>query len=224
MNETNESPVKPVYRWPWFLLGAVILAIVLAIVWMSFAVAKTRRLRDSNSFPPAPRPVSPVGNTNQSSQLSLTNDSLAGFRSALSGGNANAGRKIFFEKPEASCGKCHKVAGQGSDTGPALDGIGARQTREYILESMISPNCRTLPGYESVIILLKSGTGCSGFLKSEDETNLVIHTPEDGLMTVKKSDIQIRQKGLSPMPEGLGQILSKQDLSDLVEYIASLKQ
>src|SRR4029079_6498689 len=111
MNETNESPNKPVFRWPWFVLGAVILTIVLAIIWMSFAVVNTRRLQDSNSYPPAPTPPTPARNTNQSSQLSATNDSLAGFRAALSGGNADAGRKIFFEKPEANCGKCHKVGG-----------------------------------------------------------------------------------------------------------------
>src|SRR5947207_1555927 len=109
MNEMNDSTGKPVYRWPWFVLGAVILAIVLAVVWMSFAVANTRRLRDPNSIPPTSKPAPSARNTNQSSQLSATNDSLAGFRAALSGGNADAGRKIFFERPEANCGKCHKV-------------------------------------------------------------------------------------------------------------------
>ena len=71
--------------------------------------------------------------------------------------------------------------------------------------------------------MLKSGSGCSGLLKGEDETNLVIHTPDEGLVTIRKSDIQVRQKGASPMPEGLGQILSKEDLRNLVEFVAGLK-
>jgi len=37
------------YRWPWFVWGAVILAILLAIVWMSYAVKRTRMIRDLNS-------------------------------------------------------------------------------------------------------------------------------------------------------------------------------
>jgi sulfatase modifying factor 1 len=41
--------VRPVYRWPWFLLGAVVLAIILAILWMSAEVARTRRNRDLNA-------------------------------------------------------------------------------------------------------------------------------------------------------------------------------
>jgi hypothetical protein len=40
---------------------------------------------------------------------------------------------------------------------------------------------------------------------------------------VKKSDIKTRDKGLSPMPEGMGQILGKQDLRNLVEFLSSLK-
>jgi hypothetical protein len=40
---------------------------------------------------------------------------------------------------------------------------------------------------------------------------------------LKKSDVQSRQKALSPMPEGMGQILSKSDLRDLIEFLSSLK-
>ena len=40
---------KPTYRWPWFVLGAVILAVVLAVVWMSYEVKRTRRIRELNS-------------------------------------------------------------------------------------------------------------------------------------------------------------------------------
>jgi len=43
---------KPHYRWPWFVLGAVVLGIVLAIIWMSREVERTRRNRDQNSATP----------------------------------------------------------------------------------------------------------------------------------------------------------------------------
>jgi len=36
-------------------------------------------------------------------------------------------------------------------------------------------------------------------------------------------DIQSREKGLSGMPEGLGDLLSRQDLRNLIEYLASAK-
>ena len=41
------------YTWPWFVLAAVLLAIALAVLWMSQEVERTRRIRDLNA-PPAP--------------------------------------------------------------------------------------------------------------------------------------------------------------------------
>jgi len=72
-------------------------------------------------------------------------------------------------------------------------------------------------------VTLKSGTSYAGVLKSETADGLAINSPEDGLVTVKKDEIKARDKGLSPMPEGMGQILSKQDLRNLVEFLSGLK-
>ena len=48
MNEQNEIPPGQKYRWPWFVLAAVLLGIVLAVVWMGFAVKKIEMcIRDS---------------------------------------------------------------------------------------------------------------------------------------------------------------------------------
>ena len=47
MNQAK--PARPKYRWPWFLLAAIVLAIILAIAWMSVEVSRTRRNRDLNN-------------------------------------------------------------------------------------------------------------------------------------------------------------------------------
>jgi hypothetical protein len=44
------------YRWPWFVLGAVLLGIALSILWLSYEVERTRRIRDLN----APQPQPPI--------------------------------------------------------------------------------------------------------------------------------------------------------------------
>src|SRR5258708_1778642 len=44
---------KAHYKWPWFVLAALLLGIALAIVWMSREIERTRRLRDLNSPAPA---------------------------------------------------------------------------------------------------------------------------------------------------------------------------
>ncbi|MBC8003730.1 MAG: HEAT repeat domain-containing protein [Opitutaceae bacterium] len=150
-------------------------------------------------------------------------DTLGAYREALYGGNAADGRKIFFERAEASCLRCHKVGGEGGDVGPDLTGIGTRQPRETILESIAYPNAQIAAGFESVLVEAKNGVTYAGILKSETDKELVINSPEDGLVKVSKANIKSRQKTLSGMPDGMAGILSPRDLRDLVEYLAGQK-
>jgi len=39
------------YRWPWFVLAAVLLGIVLAVVWVGLAVKKVEQQRDFTPLP-----------------------------------------------------------------------------------------------------------------------------------------------------------------------------
>jgi quinoprotein glucose dehydrogenase len=151
-------------------------------------------------------------------------DDLRAYRECLVGGNAEDGKKIFLEKVEASCVRCHKFDGEGGEVGPELTGMGGKKDRNYILESLVFPNKTIAQGYESVTVTLKNGTAYAGQLKSETATTLEINSPEDGLMTVKKADIKTRERGLSGMPEELRQVLTKQELRDLVEFLAQSKE
>jgi hypothetical protein len=42
-------------------------------------------------------------------------------------------------------------------------------------------------------------------------------------MTLKKADIQSRERGLSAMPEEFRQVLTKQELRNLVEFLSGLE-
>ncbi len=150
-------------------------------------------------------------------------DALAKWRECLYGGNAEEGKKTFIERQDAACFRCHKINGEGGEVGPEMAGLGTRQTREYILESILLPNKRIAPGFESVLVTLKNGTSYAGMLKSETDTELVINSPEDGVLTVKKADVKARDRGLSAMPEEQGNILSKPDIRNLIEFLSTLK-
>lgn len=153
-------------------------------------------------------------------------DEFAGYRETLYGGDADAGRKIFMERPEAGCTTCHKIAGKGGDVGPDLAGIITRHDREYILESILFPNKQIAQGFESVVVKTRDGQVYAGILKNEDATQLVLNSSEDGVYTlikVKKADVQSRVHGLSAMPEGLGKVLSRENIRDLVEFLATVK-
>ncbi len=54
MDDQKGNPQR--HRWPWFVLAAILLAVALAIVWMSFAVHLEKQERDVN----APLPASPA--------------------------------------------------------------------------------------------------------------------------------------------------------------------
>src|SRR5262249_42159270 len=117
-------------------------------------------------------------------------DRLRFFREAIAGGDAANGRKIFFERPEASCVRCHKINGEGGDVGPDLSHIGAQKDREYLLESLIFPNAKIAEGFETVIVTLKSGMTYAGIIKRDADGTLELNTPDEGLLKLKKADIE----------------------------------
>ena len=151
-------------------------------------------------------------------------DDLRSYRECLVGGDAEEGRKIFLERVEASCVRCHKLNGEGGEVGPDVTGIGLRKDRQYLLESIVFPNKHIAEGFESVVVSLKNTTAYAGQLKRETAEILEINSPEDGLIQIRKAEIQSRERGLSSMPEELRQVLTKRDLRDLVEFLANLKE
>jgi quinoprotein glucose dehydrogenase len=153
-------------------------------------------------------------------------DEFAGYRETLYGGNAEAGRKIFMERADASCVRCHKIHGKGGDVGPDLAGIITRHDREYILESILFPNKQIAPGYESLIVQMDDGKSYAGIVKGQNDQELSLLTAEETefvLVKLKTSDIKKEVKGLSAMPEGLSKVLAKQDIRNLVEFLATLR-
>ena len=50
MDDRNADPSVPRYRWPWFVLAALILGTVLTVIWMAVAVRRVREQRISDPF------------------------------------------------------------------------------------------------------------------------------------------------------------------------------
>ncbi|MBX9791511.1 MAG: HEAT repeat domain-containing protein [Pirellulales bacterium] len=152
-----------------------------------------------------------------------SDDPLADYRECLAGGNVQRGRTIFHEKTEAACLRCHKILNQGGQVGPDLAGIGKRESREHILESIVAPSRKIAKGFESVVLALDDGRVLVGVLRSEDETSLTIITAEGQILTVDKSSIEERAGGASAMPDTAVKVLTKSELRDLVEFLSGLK-
>ena len=65
--------------------------------------------------------------------------------------DAKRGEQLFLNHP-AACILCHALKGQGSNVGPALDGIAARTTPAYIHESLLEPSKVIAKGYEQYTV------------------------------------------------------------------------
>jgi len=150
-------------------------------------------------------------------------DPLAPWRDILAGGDVSRGRKIFQERADVQCLRCHSIKGEGGNAGPDLGGIGKRQTREYLLESILFPAKHIAQGWETVTVRLKNGDTVAGVLKSEDAGQIVLVDAEKGEVRIDKAQVTGRRGGQTAMPADIAQPLSKHDLRDLVEFLASTK-
>jgi quinoprotein glucose dehydrogenase len=150
-------------------------------------------------------------------------DALAPYRVALAGGDAESGKEVFYEKQAVACLRCHKVGDDGGDVGPVLTQIGKEKTREYLLESLIEPNKQIAKGFETVILNLTDGKRLAGVVKAEDAKAVTLMTPEAETVTVAKDRIAERDTGPSSMPADVKDHLTKSELRDLIEFLATQK-
>jgi hypothetical protein len=70
---------------------------------------------------------------------------------------------------------------------------------------------------------MKNGQTYAGIIKSDKPDVVELLSPEDGLVKLKAADIKGRERGPSSMPEGLGDLMTRRELRDVVEFLGSLK-
>jgi quinoprotein glucose dehydrogenase len=153
-------------------------------------------------------------------------DPLAAYGEALAGGDAEKGRHIVLNNSAVYCQRCHKLDGQGGEVGPQLNGIAAdkEKDRRYLLESITLPSAKIARGYETAILLLNDERTVTGVIKSEDKKEIRLVTPENKELVIPVKDVDSRRTGPSAMPADLHQKLSRRELRDVVEFLASLKE
>ncbi len=150
-------------------------------------------------------------------------DPLARYRDSIAGGDAIRGRELFINNTAVYCQRCHKLDGQGGEVGPQLNGIGAKQPRDYLLESIVYPNAKIAEGYQSVILNTVDGKSLAGVLRKKDATGYTIVTADNKVITVPKDDVESEKPDKSAMPDDLHKKLTKRELRDIVEFLTSLK-
>jgi len=151
-------------------------------------------------------------------------DVLAKFATCLEGGDAVKGQTVFKSHAVAACTRCHIVNKSGGEAGPALDGIASRKDRRYLLESILLPNAQIAESFRMVVCNMKDGSVKSGVLRAETADSVTIQSPGEEPETLKTADIASRDAVPSAMLPGMDVLLTKRELRDLVEYVASLRE
>ena len=97
-------------------------------------------------------------------------------------------------------------------------------SKQGLYESILDPSATVSPAFRAVHIVKQNGKAFSGFITSETKEELTLQQGGGVTSTLKKSDIQNRTTSAqSLMPPGLQQLMTFDDLVDLVEYLAGLK-
>jgi putative heme-binding domain-containing protein len=149
-------------------------------------------------------------------------DPMRKWRECLEGGDANEGREIFREKPEAGCIRCHRIGNEGGEIGPNLTALSQRAQRIAILESIVEPNLSIVPGFSNLFVKLKDGREITGIVSAESTDLMTITSPIDGKKTTFRTSDIVEETGLpSAMPPAFGAILGKRAIRDLVEFLAT---
>jgi quinoprotein glucose dehydrogenase len=157
------------------------------------------------------------------SSLSKT-DPLATFRTSLHGGDAERGKAVFTGFAQTQCMRCHKIDKHGGDAGPDLSKISEKNPRQYLLEAIVSPSAKIAKGFETISVVTDDGKVFSGVIKSETDTHVHLVDIQGKPIAIAKASIEQRSKTpKSSMPEGMTKLLTRQQLRDLIEYLAQRK-
>jgi quinoprotein glucose dehydrogenase len=144
-------------------------------------------------------------------------------RPLLAGGDAQAGKDVFFNHAAASCVRCHQMNGRGSsEVGPDLTGVGARREPAYLLNSLINPSDDITDGYGVTVLTLKDGSTVSGTVQKQTDQTVTLENADGKTQTVKQSRIEARTTAASAMPP-MDKLLKDKQLRDLIAYLKAQK-
>ncbi len=138
-------------------------------------------------------------------------------------GNVTRGEAIFRD---ALCARCHRFGQRGPSVGPDLTSVAGRFSRHDILDSIINPSKAIAENYRAETIQTADGKVVTGRLmpggdfRSEKVRLIPDLLRPDQIIELDKQSIEDhRQSELSPMPQGLLDSFTKEEISDLLAYL-----
>ena len=136
-------------------------------------------------------------------------------------GNTKNGAAVF----KRSCNVCHQVNSEGYNVGPRLTEIGSKLAKEGLFDAIINPSAGISFGFETWQIDLKDGSSLMGIISSRTKTEIELKFPGGLNQKIYTNTIKtIKVMPESMMPEGLHETMTKQEMADIIQYMATLKK
>jgi putative heme-binding domain-containing protein len=152
---------------------------------------------------------------------------VADFESILNvglegGRDFNNGRASFGA---VGCIGCHRFNGEGGALGPDLSSVFGKFGPRDLLESIIEPSKEISDQYGSIDFAMKDGSVVVGRVMNMREDILLVNTnmfdPNQN-QGIKRDDIvSMNPSKVSLMPPGLVNVLSQDDILDMLAYLLS---
>jgi len=135
------------------------------------------------------------------------------------------GRELFRT---ASCVSCHKLGDAGNAFGPELAQLEAKMTPLEITRHILEPSLKIDEKYRSTTLVTDDGRSITGLVVEETPTEVaIVENPVARAepLRIKKSDIEGRSTSpVSIMPKGLLDKLTRDEVLDLVAFVAARGQ
>jgi putative heme-binding domain-containing protein len=132
------------------------------------------------------------------------------------------GKQIFTV---ANCIACHKLDDLGTVIGPDLTKLDPKLETLDIVKELLDPSARINEKYQTYTFALDSGKVITGLILEETPTKIrVIENPllKADAVEINPAEVVERKKSAaSIMPKGLLDKLSRDEILDLVAYIAA---
>jgi putative heme-binding domain-containing protein len=126
---------------------------------------------------------------------------------------------------KARCNQCHVVAGHGVNLGPDLVESAKTQKGEELLRQVIEPSSKIHEKFQNYQLATADGRIVTGVIVKDDGvfyevvTNLL--TPHT-VTRIRKAEVEEKTASkVSPMPEGLLNVLTREEILDLLTFLES---
>lgn len=137
--------------------------------------------------------------------------------------NENALMKGMQAFVKARCNQCHAVAGHGINLGPDLSDVAKRFKGQDLLKQIVEPSSQIHEKFKTIKFLLFSGRVTAGVVVKE--TRREYHVIENFLTPqkitkIRKKDVEQQAPSkVSTMPEGLINVLTREEVLNLVAFL-----